>query len=468
MLRPLLTIMFSLLVGSLFGQNVTILGQANDYAERSIRFYTYPEPVSHEPNSLAETVVRKDGTFELSFQVDQTIEIYAELEKFRGSMVVEPGATYRITLPPFTPRTLREAGSPYFEPELYWLGIKGAKPTELNFLVRNFLSDYNKELALHTIDLYRKKSVDSLKAIVARLERSYPSGRNTYFNTLKTYSYGKIEFSLQQQDKQQIEKKYFTKYEVHPAHPAYQHLFNAVYANYLTGKSQDIKKKEFFAPALKGNFRDFVNQLIRSGYAKDPAELVAVKSFYDGYFSNKLDKKLMLKGLKEATTQCSFEPLKYALPGILLKLTSLQEGTPAPALLLKSLMQESSGLKSNGKYIYLAFFKSKSTESVAELDSLVTIDKKLNSVLTIIPVSLDDNFLDAVQLWKQKKYPWELKSAADPAKASNDYRIKTTPVFYLLSPDLKLVLSPALSPTHNFESLFLKIYRENRFQQQKK
>lgn len=468
MLRPFLLLFSLFLVGSLFGQMVTIRGLAPDYAGRSIQFYTFAEPVSHEPTNLSETTVGKDGTFELSFPVAQTLEIYTDLEKFRGSLVVEPGEHYQVTLPPFSPRTSREASSPYFEPELYWLGIKGAKATELNFLVRNFLSDYNRELATHTLDIYQKRSEDTMRAIVSRLDKNYPTGKNRYFNTLKTYSFGKLEYSLGLKDPEQIGIKYFAKQEPYLVHPAYQHLFNAIYSNYLTGKSQVIGKMEIISEGLKGNYREFADQLILSGYSTKTAELLAIKSFYDGYFSNKLDKKMMLKGLKEATTQCSFEPLHNALPGMLLKLTSLQEGTPAPPLQLKNLQQASSGLRSNGKFIYLAFFKSNSRESLTELDSLASLDKRLNSVLTILPVSLDDDFKDAIQLWKLKKYPWELKHAINPARASADYRIKTTPVFYLLSPDLKLVLSPALSPNHNFESLFLKIYRESRFKQQKK
>jgi hypothetical protein len=303
---------------------------------------------------------------------------------------------------------------------------------------------------------------------VSRLDKNYPTGKNRYFNALKSYSFGKLEYSLGLKEPEQIGIKYFARKEPYLAHPAYQHLFNAIYSNYLTQKSQVIGKMEAISPALKGNFREFADQLIRSGYSTEITELLAVKCFYDGYFSNKLDKKMMLKGLKEATAQCSYEPLKNALPGMLFKITSLQAGTTAPALLLKNIKAETSSLKPGNKFIYLAFFNRNSKESREELDSLVSLDKKLNTILTVVPVSLDVDFQEAAQWWKLKKYPWELKGAIHPDKASADYQIKTTPVFYLLSPDLKLVLSPALSPTHNFESLFLKIYRETRFKQQKR
>jgi len=467
MLRFILLIIYTLCFGSLFGQMVSIRGQAADYAGKELVFYTYREPVSHQPHQLAKTIVEKDGTFVLAFSVDQAIEIYTDLEKFKGSMVVEPGFHYQISLPAYSPRTAQEAASPYFEPELYWLNIQGAKASDLNILVRAFLTDYNREIALHTVDLYQKRSPDTLKAIIFRLEKRYPTGKYAYLNSLKLYSYGEMELAVKQQSKESIAKKYFASAGITINHPAFQHFFNAIFADYLKNKSQDFRQKDFLKKALQGNFEGFVAQLSGAGYRKEAAELIAVKSFYDGYFSGKFDKPSMLKGLNEAEMVSTFELLKALLPGILSKITSLQEGSPAPELMLRNQKEISSRLRANGKFLYLAFFRSDSNESRAELDSLVSMSKKLSSILTIVPVSLDKNFTDALKLWNVKKYPWELVAPAQPDLAISEYRIKVVPTFYLVGPDQKLLLSPALSPSHNFEALFLKIYRESRFVQKR-
>jgi len=87
--------------------------------------------------------------------------------------------------------------------------------------------------------------------------------------------------------------------------------------------------------------------------------------------------------------------------------------------------------------------------------------------LTVVPVSLDKNPTDAIQLWNSKKYPWELTFPSNTDKIQSDYKVTSTPLFYLIAPNQRLLLSPALPPTHNFESLFLKIYRESRFRQNK-
>ena len=209
MLRSSLLFCFLIATVSLWGQTATIRGRAADYAGREISFYTIPEPISHQQKMLATARIGQDGSFDLILSTSQPIEVYTDLEKFRGTLVVVTRAQYQITLPPFSPRTVQESASPYFEPELYWLGIKDTKPSDLNFLVRAFLTDYNRELAAHTMDIYQKKSADTVHAIVARLEKSYPTGKVNYLNTLKTYSYAELEYLIAPTEKELIIQIYF-------------------------------------------------------------------------------------------------------------------------------------------------------------------------------------------------------------------------------------------------------------------
>lgn len=467
MLRLFLTGIILLSIGSLSGQNVTIRGLSADYAGKELIFYHFPEPVSRHLQKLAGTKIGRDGSFQISFSVSQTTEVYTDLEKFKGTIVVEPGKEYNISLPPFSPRTSVEAASPYFKPELFWLGLKGVKTTDTNFLVRAFLTEYNNEVASHTNDIYQKRSADTVKAIISRLEKNNPAGNSSYLKILKTYSYGELELAITEPAKETVIEKYFANGDVFFAHPAYQQLFNSIFSDYLVFRSLDIRHSEEILPGKQGNFKGWVNQLKKEGLKQPVAELVAAKCFYDGYYSNKSDKSLMLKGLKEAASQATFNPLQESLPGIIKGITSLQEGNQAPALKLIDQKEVASQLRTNGKYLYLIFFRSDSKDSRAELDSLLSLEKKLKTILTVVPVSLDKNFAGSVKIWNDKKYPWQLYRPANIEQAESDFLLRTVPVFYLISPDHKLVLSPALSPSHNFETLFLKIYRDNHFKQKK-
>ena len=125
MARTVFTILVLLIAGQLSAQRTVLYGKAPDYSSREISFYTITEPILHEKTELATTTVANDGSFSVIFSSNQTIEIYTDLEKYCGTMVVEPGKNYHVELPPFSPRTSAEANSVFFKPAQYWLGLPG-------------------------------------------------------------------------------------------------------------------------------------------------------------------------------------------------------------------------------------------------------------------------------------------------------------------------------------------------------
>ena len=113
-----IVLLLSLISVQLNAQKSVLSGKALDYSSKEITFYTIPDPVLRQKLELASTKVATDGTFSVTLPVNQTIEIYADLEKFCGTMVIEPGKNYTITLPPFSLRNSNEAHSSYFKPAL--------------------------------------------------------------------------------------------------------------------------------------------------------------------------------------------------------------------------------------------------------------------------------------------------------------------------------------------------------------
>ena len=143
--KILLALIWGLITVQLSAQKTLLYGKAADYRTKEITFYTIPDPILHQKQELATTRVARDGTFSLLLPIYESTEIYSDLEKFCGTMVVEPGKNYEVALPPFTQRTSAEAHSIYFKPTPFWLGLPGTDNTDLNFSVRSFLTDYNLE-----------------------------------------------------------------------------------------------------------------------------------------------------------------------------------------------------------------------------------------------------------------------------------------------------------------------------------
>jgi peroxiredoxin len=461
-------ICLSLVSFQLCAQKSVLTGKAADYSSKEITFYTIPDPILRQRLDLATTKVAGDGTFSVSLPVNQTIEIYTDLEKFCGTMVVEPGKNYTITLPPFSLRTSNEAHSPYFKPALYWLGLPDTENSDLNFTVRQFITDFNLETVKNTVQIYQSQSKDVVNEIIDRLEQKYSTNQNDYFKTLKRYYFAGLEYAVNQHTPELVIKKYFATKPVQLHHPVYQRTFETIFTDFLRKQSQDIKNQKIVGITNSGNYLGLVNYFESRGYKKEFAELVVLKGLNDGYYTGSFTKEGVVKAIEMAQTTTTSPLLQPIVHQIKSKLTLLAVGGKAPAIRLSNLKKETVTLdKFSGKFVYLVFFNSRSTDCRAELDSIVPLEKKLRQVLRVVSVSLDEDFENAAKLWKVKGYAWELLNGSRQKQLIINYNTSITPAFYLIDPNGKLQLSPASSPSQGFEPLFLKIFRDFNFKQQR-
>ena len=460
----LITLLLLLITVQLNAQKTILSGKATDYGTKEITFYTIPDPILHQKRELSTTKIAGDGTFSVALSISQPIEIYTDLEKYCGTMVVEPGNNYQITLPPFSPRTSAEAHSIYFKPTPYWLGLPGTTNSDLNFAVRSFLTDYNFETAKNTAQIYQQKSKEVVNVIMERLEKKYATIQNPYFKILKKYTFAELEYAVYQKNIGFIIQKYFAAQPIQPDHPAYQRAFETIFTDFLRKQSQENQNKKIISFTNSGNYAELVAFFESKGFGKEFAELVVLNGLYEGYYTGNFSKGGVIKTLEIARITAGTPLLQAIARQIKSKLTILAIGEKAPALRLLNLNKEPVTLDQlNGKFIYLTFFTSLSSDCRAELDSIVPLEKKLRQVLRFVSVALDEDFSDASKLWKTKGYSWELLNGAKQKQLILNYNASITPVFYLIAPDGTMQLSQAPSPSHGFEPLFLKILRDCNF-----
>ena len=461
-------LLLSLISFQVYAQKSVLSGKAVDYSAKEITFYTIPDPVLRQKLELATTKIGTDGTFSVTLPISQTIEIYADLEKYCGTMVVEPGKNYTVTLPPFSLRTSNEAHSSYFKPAPYWLGLPAKDNSDLNFAVRSFVADFNSETVKNTISIYQKQSKEVVNEIIERIEAKYSANKNEYFKTLKKYYFAELEYAVNQRTPEFVIQKYFSTEPVQLHHPIYQRAFETIFSDFLRKQSQNIQNREIVHLTNSGNYLKLVSLFENRGYKKEFAELVVLKGLNDGYYTNTFAKEGVMKAIEmaqTATTSAILQPIAHQIQR---KLSLLAVGGKAPAIKLNNLKKMPVTLNQfRGKFIYLSFFNSKSSDCRAELDSIVSIEKRLRQVLTVVSIALDDNFDAAVKLWNSKGYKWELLDGSKQKQLINNYNASITPAFYLIDPDGALKLSQAPSPSHGFEPLFLKMFRDYNFKRQR-
>ena len=460
----LITTLLLLISVQLDAQNTILYGKAADYQAKEITFYTIPDPVLHQKLELSTTKIDNDGSFALSLAISRTTEIYTDLEKYRGTMVVEPGKSYQVELPPYSPRSSAEAHSIYFKPTPYWLGLPGTGNSDINFEVRSFLTDYDLETIKNTSQIYQQKSKEVVREIIERLEKKFANIQNPYFRTLEKYSFAELEYAVYQPNTEFVIKKYFAAQPIQPEHPAYQRAFETIFTDFLRTQSQEKKNNKIINFTNSGNYAELVAFFEDKGFRKEIAELVVLNGLYEGYYTGSFSKTGILKAIETAHYAASSTFLQTIAQQIKSKLTQLAVGEQAPAIKLLNQNKETVTLDQfKGKFVYLSFFNSSSSDCVAELDSIVSLEKKLRQVLSVVSVAVDENFNDASKLWKTKGYSWELLNGAKQKQLILNYNASITPVFYLIAPNGTLQLSQAPSPSHGFEPLFLKILRDSNF-----
>ena len=461
-------LLISLISIQLKAQKSVLTGKAIDYSTKEITFYTIPDPVLHQKLELATTKVAYDGSFSVTFPISQTIEIYADLEKYCGTMVVEPGKNYTVTMPPFSLRTSNEAHSPYFKPAPYWLGLNDTDNRDLNFTVRSFVMDFNSETVKNTLPIYQNQSKEIVNEIIERLTAKYSDNKNEYFKTLKKYYFAELEFAVNQRSPEYVIRKYFIAEPVQLHHPIYQRAFETIFSDFLRKQSQDIKNREIITITNSGNYLKLVSFFENKGYKKEFAELVVLKGLNDGYYANTFLKEGVIKAIEmaqTATTSVILQPIAHQIKR---KLSLLAVGGKAPVIKLINLKKAIVTLDQfRGKFIYVTFFNSKSSDCRIELDSIVSIEKRLRQVLSVVSVALDDDFDAAANLWKAKGYTWELLNGSKQKQLIINYNASITPAYYLIDPAGILKLSQAPSPSHGFEPMFLKMFREYNFKRQR-
>jgi peroxiredoxin len=453
---------------TLNAQKTIISGKAADYSKKEISFYTISDPVLRQKLELGTTTVAPDGTFSLTLSVSQTTEIYTDLEKYCGTVVVEPGKNYSVTLPPFSLRTANEAHSAYFKPAFYWLGLPDADRNDLNLAIRSFVTEFNLETYKNTVPIYQKKSKDVVNEVISRLQQKYSANQNDYFKTLERYYFAELEYAVNQLTPEYVIRKYFATQPVQLHHPVYQRVFETIFTDFLRKQSQNIQYRKIINITNSGNYPELVSFFENRGYKKGFAELVVLKGLNDGYYTGSFSKAGVIKAIEMAQSATTSPLLQPVAQQIKSKLVRLAVGGKAPAIKLGNLEKETVTLDQfRGKFVYLSFFNSRSSDCRRELDSLVSVEKRFRQVLRLVSVSLDDDFENAAKLWKTKGYSWELLNGSKQKQLIINYDASVTPVFYLINPDGMIQLSPAPFPSQGFEPMFLKMFRDLRFNQQR-
>ena len=217
-----------------FGQNkeVRLWGSAAEYAGMYLTVEYQSNYITRTFQELKTFKVDKKGNFEASFSVKETTRIYIDLGEMRGHLLVEPGNTYHISLPPYHPLKEADKMNPFFKPEPIVLGIKSGDENGINRITSDFEEKYNFLFNKNIRRIILTGNKKECFKIIEDVEMAFPADSGSWFYYYKFFKYQNL-YNYMYEPRTAIAKS-FAKIPVQYNMDTYWSSFNRQFSNFFS------------------------------------------------------------------------------------------------------------------------------------------------------------------------------------------------------------------------------------------
>ena len=442
---------------------VTVTGHDTTYAGKELVFMRYSDWITMTEEITGSCRVDSEGFFSIDFPEENTGLIFTYLGIYRAYFYAEPGHLYNLILPAYLERTTDQRLNPYFQYTDVHLAMNDLASGDLNLLIMEFDAAYDSIYQKHVNDLYGKPDPAAMKDDIDQVELRFAGTGNQFFNNYRHYMYGTLKLLSQQQRAQSLSDEYFNNYPVLYCNPVYGELFNQVFDKYFVFYGRTDEGKQIYDDINRNaSYHDLSKTLSRSNnFSNDTLrELVILKELHDEYYSDQFSRRGLLNILDTLIMTTTIE--KHKEIGFLIrdKITRLQAGFEPPQFELEDQDGNMVSLSDfKGEYIYLNFCTFQSYTCLNEFNMLAALQQKYGNVIKIVTITTDPESDEFRQYRIKNNYNWIFLHYDKYPEVLKEYDIRAFPTYFLIGPDGKLILSPAPSPSENFESRLIEILR---------
>lgn len=459
-MRTLLFLLISLIsVSECLADSVRIYGRNESYAGSKIEIACHSNVFTYAEKKISELQVEADGSFSVSFDLDQVQLVFLPLGIYKGYLYVEPGKEYEIMLPPKKELSPAQKMNPFFEQEELLIGVANASPDDLNIVIRNLDDRVDSFISKNFHRIYRKKEASVAIAFTDELKKEYQGIDNDYFQDYLTYRLGFLEYLAYPQSFRKIEDKYFLNKELKLNNSAFTSLYKKQYGNFLTGYFSQIESHELsLALRSETTYRD-IYELMRNYPAYSDIsfrELVIATSVFDAYIRRFYGQKKCLEILKDLKENSQSDYNRALCDSYLAKITHLQVNYPAPDFSIGS--HQLANYK--GKYLYLNFCNTQSYPCLQDFKEIKKLKHQFGNNIEFLSIACDGDETKFKEFTAKHQLDWPIIPIGSQKDLLKQYNVKAFPTYILIGPKGEIIKAPAQGPRENIQLEFLKIARE--------
>jgi hypothetical protein len=452
---------------SMLSQSALIKGLAPGYAGTEIVFSRFTDYITNTEKEAGKARVDNDGYFEIEIDISDITYVFSSIGIYKAYLFVEPSLTHEIELPERKDKTTNEKINPFFEETFVHIAVLNENEDGLNRQIAIFDEEYEELFANVVQGLVDINPAGTLDSLILLIENKYKDElHHNFFGAYRRYRYGFLQHVSMQQKSRSISNELFLNQPVLYNNPAYMELFNQLYNRYFLFFGRTKEGKQIYDDIGKRHSLTSLKKTLSSDDVlkeENLLEFVILKGLHDGFYTADFSRKDLLFILDSIPIVTRNESHSEIAGLIRSKVTKLMVGYEPPAIQLTDREGNVKTLADfSGKYVYLNFCTPASYSCLSEFETLKWLQGKHSDYLEIVTILVDENLESMQAFLKIRPYVWPFLFYGDQPRILKEYDVRTFPAYYLLDRTGKLILSPAPSPSENFENSLFRIMRAKR------
>lgn len=458
-LIPLLLSSTLLKAGTLPNQ-VRLIGQQIEYANYHLEFKTQIHSFLKEEKVIGSMSVDSAGNFDFILPLTTTIYAYTDLGKLRAGIYLEPGTTYKIQLPPFQQRDEHEKLNPFFSPEITTLGIINSEARNLNRQILEFTEYFDYLFNKEALAISRNSDEKRVNEIQTFLDEKFLD-KDPLFLQHKELTYIRLWMASSPRKLREIIFQNFLHQDINYELPAYTEAFMLLFRNFVpSGFEKSVRDSLELKLKARTLFSALSNTIVKDSLFnqhRELGELILLYGIFQGFYNQSMSEENAIRIAENAAIEGTTYQIREIAHALHQKLTKLRPGSPAPNFILYNQDGQKRTLEDyKGKFIYLNFVHTKNYACQRDLETMIQLQSIFKKNLEIVTIVMNENREEMEAYLKQKKQKWDFLHILPYPQILDEYNIMAVPAYYLISPDGKLLLSPAPTPEENFRDAFVK------------
>jgi peroxiredoxin len=446
-----------------FAGKIVISGNAPSYSNTQLAFYKTSDWITGTEEEAGQCQVSPTGDFMLEISLETTTQLFTNLGIYNGYFFAEPGKEYHLVLPERRDKLPEDKLNPYFEPVDIHLGLTNFSSEDLNMQIIMFDDAYVPYYDKHVNAIYLKPDFVKLDEDIQQIEGPFRKSSNAFFNEYRKYYYGMLKLLANRQRVQSLSDEYFNNHPVLYDNPVYGDLFNQVFDKYFIFFGRTDSGKQVYDDINRtASYTSLLNTLSVSGnFSNDTlTELIVLKQIHDEFYGSQFSRNGLLNILDSLILLTTIREHVIIAQNIKHKITRLQPGYEPPQFELRDTKGNMVRLSDFiGKYVYLNFCTCQSYTCLNEFKMLASLYEQHKNRLTVITIATDPEEAIFRQFLDKNNYDWIFLHYNNQPGILKDYDIRAFPTYFLIGPDGKLIHSPALSPSENFEMRLFEVMK---------